>query len=192
MGLFKYLNKAHKERSKEYNELVRTRLIDWRKETTPLRIEHPTDLISAKRLGYKSKKGFILSRVRVPRGQKQRPSIRHGRRSAHMRQRLVLKKSYQIVAEQRANKAYPNLEILNSYKVGQDGLHYWYEIILVDPKSPQINADSALSWINNGKNRKRAFRGLTSAGKKSRGMLGKGQGHEKVRPSLGSHQNRAK
>lgn len=192
MALSKYLSKLHLERPKAYTELVRKRLIEWRKESTPLRIEHPTDLNSARRLGYKAKHGFILIRVRVHRGQKSRPSIRHGRRSAHFRQRLVLKKSYQWVAEERAVKNYPNLEVLNSYKVGKDGIHYWFEVILVDPNHSEIKADKNISWIASNKHKGRVYRGLTSAGKKSRALLGKGKGYEKSRPSLGANKYRAK
>src|SRR3989338_4629156 len=151
MGLYKHLQSLHMERPRYYRELVRQRLILWRKEPTPFKISYPTDLVSAKRLGYKNKQGIILIRVRVPRGQKQRPSIRHGRRSAHFRQRLVLKKSYQWLAEERAVKNFPNLEVLNSYNVGKDGLHYWFEVILVDPNHPVIKSDEQLSWISSGK-----------------------------------------
>ncbi len=192
MGLYKHLSNLHRERTDAYSDLVRVRLIEWRKEPTPLRIEYPTDLVSARRLGYKAKQGVILIRVRMPRGQKQRPSIRHGRRSAHMRQRLVLKKSYQWLAEARAVKNYPNLEVLNSYKVGKDGLHYWYEVILVDPKHPSVANDSHLGWISSGKHRGRVHHGKTSAARKSRSLLGKGKGHEKSRPSIRSNLSRAK
>ena len=190
MGLYKYLNRITEQNDKSYSELVRNRLIVWRKETTPLRIEHPTDINSARRLGYKAKHGFILIRVRLPRGQKQRPQIKKGRRSAHLRQRLVLNKSYQWIAEERAVKNYPNLEVLNSYKVGKDGLHYWYEVILVDPNHPEIKADKEMSWISNHKGR--VYHGLTSAGRKSRGLRGKGKGYEKSRPSLRANKNRAR
>lgn len=192
MGLYKYLAKLHRERPDSYRQLVRTRLIDWRKETTPLRIEYPTNLLAARRLGYKSKHGFILVRVRLPRGQKQRPTIKKGRRSAHMRQRLVLAKNYQWLAEERAVKNYPNMEVLNSYNVGKDGLHYWFEVILVDPMHPEIKADKNISWIISNKHTGRVYRGLTSAGRKARGLTGKGKGHEKIRPSLNANQNRGK
>lgn len=190
MGLYKYLNKLHRERNEAYSKLVKDRLIQWRRETAVTRIEHPTDLVSARRLGYKAKHGFILIRARLHRGGKSRPTIRSGRSSKHFGQRLTLKKSYQWVAEERAVKNYPNLEVLNSYKVGKDGIHYWFEVILVDPNHPEIKADKNISWISSGKHRGRVHRGLTSAGRKSRGLLGKGRGHEKSRPSLGSHGDR--
>ncbi|MBS3152771.1 50S ribosomal protein L15e [Candidatus Woesearchaeota archaeon] len=192
MGLYKYIKKTNKKKPKEYSELIKKRLIEWRKESTPLKIENPTNVASARRLGYKAKHGFILIRIRIERGQKQRPSIRHGRRSAHFRQRLVLKKSYQWIAEERAAKKYPNLEVLNSYKIGKDGVHFWYEVILVDPNHPEIKSDKNISWIRLNKHKGRVYRGLTSAGKKSRSLRGKGKGFEKSRPSLGAHSYRAK
>ena len=135
-------------------QIQRERMIEWRRENNVKKIEYPTNLVSARRLGYKAKTGFILIRVRVPRGGKARPSIRHGRRSAHSGQRLVFAKGYQRVAEERANKQYPNLEVLNSYETGKDGQHYFFEIILVDPNRPEIKADKQLKFLSSRKNTK--------------------------------------
>ena len=192
MGLYKHLSLLNRSKPKSWIKFNRERLITWRKETNIIRIEHPTNLLSAKRLGYKAKQGFILARVRVPRGGKKRPMIVNGRRSRNFGQRLVMGRSYQWIAEQRANKVFPNLEVLNSYKSGRDGLHYWFEVILVDPEHPVIKNDPQIKWISNGKNSKRVYRGLTSAGHKSRGMLHKGFGTEKIRPSLNANQERGK
>ena len=99
--------------------------------------------------------------------------------------------NYRWVAEQRAQKKFKNLEVLNSYKLGKDGKHYFFEIILVDPNRPEIKNDPKLKWITSSKNKKRALRGLTSAAKKSRGLRKKS--HElKVRPSLRAHRRRGK
>ena len=78
--------------------------------------------------------------------------------------------NYQWIAEQRAARKYSNLEVLNSYLIGKDGIYYFYEVILVDPEMPEIKNDSTISWIGKPGNRDRVFRGLTSAGKKSRGL----------------------
>lgn len=78
--------------------------------------------------------------------------------------------NYKWIAEQRAGRKYKNLEILNSYKIGKDGIHYFYEVILVDPERPEIKNDKTINWICKPENRGRAFRGLTSAAKKSRGL----------------------
>ena len=109
-----------------------------------------------------------------------------------MTARKVVGKNYQWIAEERANRKFPNLEVLNSYYVGEDGKYYWYEVILVDPQAPEIKADKELNWICSGKHRGRVFRGLTSAAKKSRGLRKKGKGAEKIRPSLRAHGRKAK
>jgi large subunit ribosomal protein L15e len=76
--------------------------------------------------------------------------------------------SKQVIAERRVARSFPNLEVLNSYNVGEDGMYKHYEVILVDPSHPSITADPKTAWIMN--QRKRVFRGLTSAGRKSRGV----------------------
>lgn len=191
MGMYKYLRKALRNKN-SLKGIFKERFIIWRKEPSQIRIEHPTNLITARSLGYRAKKGFVLTRIRIKRGGKQRPQIKKGRRPKHTSQRLILKKSYQWMAEERVARNHPNMEVLNSYKVGEDGKHYWFEVILVDPESPSIISDPKINWICSSKHRGRVFRGLTSAGRKSRGLRGKGRGSEKVRPSLGSHSHRAK
>ena len=184
MGYLKYLKKIWTENSKNRKDLVKTRLVAWRNEPATIRIEHPTRLDSARSVGYKAKEGYIVVRQRLPRGQRQREQIRAGRKTKQMRRRKVLEMSYQWVAEQRAAKKYPNCEVLNSYYVAKDGLHYWYEVILVDKSNPHILHDKKINWISQPQHTGRVFRGLTSAGRKSRGLLNKGKGAEKIRPSI--------
>lgn len=99
--------------------------------------------------------------------------------------------SYQWIAEQRAANKYGNLEVLNSYQIGKDGVHYFFEVILVDPNMPEIKNDKTLNWIGNKANVGRVFRGLTSAGKKSRGLSTKSR-ELKVRPSIRAQGRRGK
>ncbi|ALV62505.1 LSU ribosomal protein L15e [Thermococcus sp. 2319x1] len=49
-----------------------------------------------------------------------------------------------------------------------------------------------IAWIAGKAHKGRVFRGLTSAGKRSRGLLNKGKGAEKVRPSIRAHRGRGK
>ncbi len=183
MGLYKYLGNLWKKHSDEFSEFSRQRLIGWRREPATLRIDRPTRLDKARSLGYRPKSGVIIVRQRVNRGGRKRPDIKGGRRSKHARQIKILYKNYQAVAEERAARHYPNMEVLNSYFAGKDGLHFWYEIILVDRDKPEIAADNSLGWIASGGSAKRAFRGMTSASRKSRGLRHKGKGAEKLRPS---------
>jgi len=192
MGLYKFVQQLWKRPKENLGELWRERLIAWRREPAIIRIEKPTRIDRARSLGYKAKKGIVVVRVRVARGGRTRPRPNKGRRSKRMTARKVVGKNYQWIAEERANRKFPNLEVLNSYYVGEDGKYYWYEVILVDPQAPEIKADKELNWICSGKHRGRVFRGLTSAAKKSRGLRKKGKGAEKIRPSLRAHGRKAK
>jgi len=190
MGMYQYIREAWKKPKEGLGQLWQQRIIKWRQEPTTIRIERPTRLDSARSLGYKAKQGYIIVRQRVNRGGRQRPQIRHPRRPKAMSRRKDLTMNYQSVAEQRAAKHYPNCEVLNSYYVGQDGLHYWYEVVLVDKSHPQILADPRINWIAEPQHKGRVFRGLTSAGRRGRGLLRKGKGAEKIRPSLRAHDRR--
>ena len=185
MGLYKYIAQLWKRPKESMPELWRERLIQWRREPATVRLERPTRLDRARALGYKAKPGFIVVRQRVPRGGRMREKIRAGRRSKHMRRRKILGKNYQWIAEERAARKYPNCEVLNSYFVAKDGKYYWYEVILIERDNPVIRADPNISWICQPQHKGRVFRGLTAAGKRSRGILtNKGIGAEKLRPSL--------
>src|SRR3989338_6012440 len=87
------------------------------------------------------------------RGGRKRPHRRKGRRSKRQTIRKTLKMSYQWVAEQRVQKKFPNLEVLNSYQIGKGGMHYFFEVILVDPERPEITNDSTINWICRKENR---------------------------------------
>ena len=138
--MYKYMAEAWTEPKKTFvNELMKQRLIEWRKQPTTLRIEKPTRLDRARRLGYKAKQGFIIARVRIRRGGLRKKRPKSGRRPKRMGvKKLKPAKSLQKMAEERAAKKFPNLKVKNSYWVGQDGRSKWFEIILVDPNHPII------------------------------------------------------
>ena len=181
MSFYKYIRDIWKNPKKNLDELWSKRLVEWRKEPVTLRVDRPTRIDAARSLGYKAKQGYVLVRQRVIRGGKKRPDIKGGRRSKHNRQKKVLSKNYQWIAEERANKKFKNCEVLNSYYVGKDGKFAWYEVILVDKGHPSIKADGRINWISGKKQTGRTFRGLTSSGKRSRNLLNKGKGAEKAR-----------
>jgi large subunit ribosomal protein L15e len=164
------------------------RLLTWRREHTVTRLERPTRLDRARAVGYRAKEGFVIVRVRVRRGGQRKRAIIAGRRPKHKGiLRMTLAKSLRRIAEERAQKHYPNLEVLNSYWVGEDGQQKFYEVILVDPVHPAILADDRLSWIADPPHKGRAYRGLTSAGTEGRGLRWKGKGAERFRPSRARH-----
>ncbi|MBS3079981.1 50S ribosomal protein L15e [Candidatus Pacearchaeota archaeon] len=187
-GLYHHLRQIWKKPDKSR---LREQMVEWRKDNTVKKLEKPTRLDRARSLGYKAKNGFVVVRVRVKRGGRTKPRPRKGRRSKRMTIMKVLKMSYRWVSEVRAQKKFPNLEVLNSYYLAKDGKHYFYEIILVDPDKPEIKNDPTINWICSVKNRGRVYRGLTSAGKKSRGLRSKNP-MNKNRPSVRAGMGRGK
>lgn len=189
-GMYHYLSELWKKPSPE---MLREKMVQWRSQNAVVRIEKPTRLDRARALGYKDKIGFVVARVRIVRGgrRKTRPT-KKGRRSKRQTPRKILKMNYQWVAEQRVSKKFPNLEVLNSYWVSKDGQHYFYEVIMVDPSRPEIQADKQLKWICDSANRGRVLRGLTSSARKSRGLRNKGDKAIKIRPSLRAHNRQGK
>lgn len=182
---YKYVAKAWKKPEASFvKELMRQRAIEWRKQPTIYRIERPTRLDRARKLGYKAKQGFVVARVRVRRGGLRKSRPKAGRRPKRMGvTKYKPAKSMRLIAEERAARKFPNLEVLNSYWIWEDGRFKWFEVIMVDPNHPVIKSDKDVNWICENVHRGRAFRGLTSAGKEVRGLRHKGRGAEKVRPS---------
>ncbi|MED5306094.1 MAG: 50S ribosomal protein L15e [Candidatus Thermoplasmatota archaeon] len=172
----------------------RERMAGWRREGVFQRIQRPTRIDAARRVGYKAKQGIVMVRTRVRRGGLRKGKVHMKRKPSNAGiKKITMAKSIQRIAEERVSRRYPNLEVLNSYWVGEDGKNKFYEVIMVDPHHPAIKADKQLGWISSGSSHSgRAFRGKTSAGKKGRGLYNKGKGAEKLRPSLKAHQNRGK
>ena len=189
MSLYKHLSEFYN--TEESSKLFQERLILWRREPVVLKVEHPSRLDRARSLGYKAKQGIVVVRVRLKRSKRLRPLIKKGRRSKHRRRKKIVNKNYGLIAEERAARNYTNMEVLNSYYVYEDGKYKWFEVILVDKNHPGIKKDKNLNWMSKPQHNRRVFRGLTSAGKKSRGLRHKGKGAEKIRPSLASHDRRA-
>ncbi len=146
MGAYKYMSKAWKRReSININQYLRQAAIAWRRDRVIKRVQFPTRLDRARSLGYRRKQGFVVARVRVRKGgaRKERPSS--GRRPKALgAARFTRAKSLQGIAEERAAKKYPNLSVLNSYYVWEDGTSRWFEILLVDRNHPAIKRDHAI------------------------------------------------
>jgi large subunit ribosomal protein L15e len=182
---YKYIAEEWAQPEKSFvEELMRQRLVQWRKQPTVLRIEHPTRLDRARKLGYKAKQGFVVARAKVRRGNLRKLRPKSGRRPKRMGvAKFKPGKSIRLIAEERTARRFPNLEVLNSYWVGEDGKHKWFEVILVDPKAPTIVTDKDIGWIAEPQHTSRVFRSMTSAGKNVRGLHHRGRGSEKARPS---------
>lgn len=187
-GMYHYLRRAWKKPDKE---TLRKRMVEWRKSPAVVKVDRPLRIDRARSLGYKNKKGFVVARIRLKRGGHKRPRPNKGRRSKRLHTRKNLRMNYRQIAEQRVSRKFTNLEVLNSYLIGKDGIHYFYEVILVDPSRPEIKKDKTINWVKKPGNKKREMRGLTSAGKKSRGLRNKSR-ENKQRPSLRANKRRGK
>jgi large subunit ribosomal protein L15e len=130
---------------KENSIELRKKAVIWRKENAVTRIDKPSRITRARRLGYKAKQGITVVRMRVGTGgmRKQRP--RGGRRPKHLGvTRIKAAVSMKQVAERRVLERHPNMKLLGSYFLYKDGMHYWFEIILADPSHPSIAKDKEL------------------------------------------------
>ncbi|MEW6528537.1 MAG: 50S ribosomal protein L15e [Candidatus Micrarchaeota archaeon] len=164
MGAYKYIKKNFEREYHEKNPLYKQRMIEWRNGNAIERVGYPINLARARTLGYKAKNGYITVRVRIRRGKRKRQKPFGGRKPKHNYRFVQSQLSLQALCEQRAARIYKNLEVLNSYWIGEDGNYKFFEIILVDPT---IVKDIPISRLHI---RGRAFRGLTSQGKKARSL----------------------
>ena len=65
---YKYIAEEWAKPEKSFvDELMRQRLIQWRKEPTVNRVERPLRLDRARKLGYKAKQGFVIAEERAAR-----------------------------------------------------------------------------------------------------------------------------
>ncbi len=170
MGMYKYISEAFQKEYKERTPEYRKRVTTWRRGPTVVKVEKPMNLARARSLGYKAKPGIIVVRVKTGRGQRKRPHPWGGRKPAKNAAYRVPGKSYRSIAEEKASRKYRNLDVLNSYFVGRDGQYQFFEVLMFD----------AEVYYGADRHAGRAFRGLTAASKKSRGLRGKGNGYEQA------------
>jgi large subunit ribosomal protein L15e len=192
-SVYDYIGDQWKKPDLSYKSPQQQRLIQWRREDNFTRVERPLRLNRARSLGYKAKPGFIVVRAHVRRGGLRKPTIKGGRKpSTKGISKITMRKNTQRIAEERTAKKFPNMEVLNSYWVGDDGKHHFFEVILVDPVHPSIMKDPKINWITDVSNKRRVLRGKTSAGQRGRGLRHKGRGAEKIRPSIRANLTKGK
>ena len=90
-----------------------------------------------------------MARVRVRKGgaRKKRPSS--GRRPRALGvTKFTRAKSLKQIAEERVARKFPNLSVLSSYYVWEDGTSKWFEVVLVDPNHPAIKKDEIIVHLS--------------------------------------------
>ena len=88
-------------------------------------------------MGYKAKQGYVVVRVRIRKGGARKIRPRAGRRQRALGvTKFTRSMSLKRIAERKASKKYPNLRVLSSYYVWEDGINHWFETIMRDPHNP--------------------------------------------------------
>lgn len=178
MGAYKYLEEVwRKKQSDVLRFLLRVRAWEYRQHKKVVRVNRPTRTDKAHKLGYKAKQGYVIYRVAVRRGGRKRPNhkgIVHGKPKNQGINELKFARNLRSVAEERVGRQCGNLRVLNSYWVNQDATYKYFEVILIDPSHVVIRNDPRINWICKPVMKHRERRGLTSAGRKHRGLRVKG------------------
>jgi large subunit ribosomal protein L15e len=194
MGAYKYLEELwRKKQSDVFRFVLRMRSWEYRQLPVIHKVNRPSRIDKARKLGYKAKQGYVIYRIRIRRGGRKRPvskGIVYGKPVNQGINQLKPTRSHKAIAEERVGRKASNLRVLNSYWVGQDGTFKFYEIILVDPQHKAVRRDPRINWITSAKHRRRENRGLTAAGRKHRGLYVKGNRGAKGRPSVRQSWNR--
>lgn len=137
--MYKYIRETWKGLYKD-REKLKAMLMELRKEPTMRRIERPSRLDRARRLGYKPIQGVTVVRIKVAKGGMRKSRPKAGRRPKHIGVvKIKANVSAKEVAERRVKKRYPNMKVLGSYYLCEDGKQKWYEFILEDPNHPRIS-----------------------------------------------------
>lgn len=174
MGAYKYMEELwRKKQSDVLRFLLRVRAWEYRQWPNIHRVPHPTRPDKARRLGYKAKQGFLVYRVAVRCGGRKRPAPRgivYGKPTHQGVTQLKFQRNLRSVAEERVGRKCSNLRVLNSYWVNSDSTYKYFEVILVDPWHNAVRRDPRMNWICRATHKHRELRGLTSAGRASRGL----------------------
>ena len=132
MSFYNHLSKSFALTYKQRTPALRERVSKWRTMPVVVRVDRPLNPARAHALGYKAKKEFIVARVRIAKGNRRRKRPDLGRKPGKNRKSAPPGKSLQWRAEQRASRRFPNLKLINSYYVGEDGQFKFFEVVLRD------------------------------------------------------------
>merc|ERR1711862_853135 len=187
-GAYKYLQELwRKKQSDVLRFVLRVRCWEYRQLPVIHLATRPSRLDKSRSLGFKAKQGYVTYRVRIRRGGRKRAVHKgtvYGKPVHQGIRKLKKARSHRSVAEEKIGRRCSNLRVLNSYWVGQDAAYKFFEVICVHPNHRAIRRDPRINWICSEKHNKRELRGLTSAGKKYRGLRQNGYRATNVRPSV--------
>ncbi|XP_055903854.1 60S ribosomal protein L15-like [Eupeodes corollae] len=174
MGAYRYMQELYrKKQSDVMRYLLRIRVWQYRQLTKLHRSPRSTRPYKARRLGYENKQGFVIYRIRVRRGGRKRPVAKgctHGKPKSHGINELKPSVVCNLFAEERVVRKVGGLRVLNSYWLAQDDSNKYFEVILIDTHHNAVRRDPKINWMYKHVHKYRDFRGLTSAGKSSRGI----------------------
>ncbi|KAL0485871.1 ribosomal protein L15 [Acrasis kona] len=186
MGAYKYLQVLYrKKQSDALRFLLRLRTWEFRQLPKIVRANQPTRPDKARRIGYRAKQGYVIYRARIRRGGR-RKQVRKGNtngKPAGQGIHMKPNRNLQVMAEARVGRRCGNLRVISSYWVSQDARYKWYEVVCVDPFHQAIRNDPKIRWATFAKQKHRECRGKTTAGRRARGLMNKGNGAMKLRPS---------
>ncbi|KAM0851735.1 hypothetical protein ACQ4PT_052239 [Festuca glaucescens] len=204
MGAYKFVSELWRRKQSDVMRFVqRVRCWEYRQQPAIVRITRPTRprqgetprlqgqavrLVTSKSAWMNCFvfRGYVVYRIRVRRGGRKRPvpkGIVYGKPKHQGITQLKFQRNKRSVAEERAGRRLGGLRVLNSYWVNEDSTYKYFEVILVDVAHNAVRNDPRINWLCNPVHKHRELRGLTSAGKKCRGLRGKGTRHHKNRPS---------
>jgi large subunit ribosomal protein L15e len=186
MGAYKYLQSLWRKKQCEIMTFVR-RMRTWEFRQLPVihRANRPSRPEKARKVGYKTKQGYVIYRVRIRRGGRKNQvpkGIVYGKIGNSGVNEKKPRRNHRAIAETRVGRKLNALKVLNSYWVGQDSTFKFFEVICIDAGNTAIRNDPKINWIVDKKHREQ--RGLTAAGVRARGLTNtKGGKSNNKRPS---------
>src|SRR3989339_1224167 len=110
MGAYNYIQNTLEKEYKTADDVYKNKVRTWLKEPSINRVDRPSNLPRARRLGYKAKKGYVVVRVKIGKGRRARPKPMGGRKPKSNYRFVPPGQSHQRIAEQRVARIYRNME----------------------------------------------------------------------------------
>ena len=186
-GAYKYVEELWKKKQSDVLRfLQRVRVWEYRQLPSVVRVTRPSRPDKARRLGYKAKQGFCICRARVRAGPQEAREQGHPLRQARAPGCEEAEiRAQPAIGRGGARRARPLRRAPRAQLVlaQRRFVYKYYEVIMVDPMHKVVRNDPRINWICNPVHKHREIRSLTAAGRKYRGLGGKGHNYNKARPS---------